>query len=179
MKWHPLPPPTQLMKQGYSTRPVAWNRGTPYGLITLAYSGTGTGDRKRMGCMRLYRMFHITQGPGPHCFLLCWSRSRCWVQSRSKPVWLDHYPLLMNRGTHYPHVWWNRVPLPTPLRWNRDALVWWNRVPPIPLWIKQECLCLMMQGIPYSSTWMKFPLFDETGYPLPSWMEQEHLPPVD
>ena len=45
-----------------------------YGLITLAYSRTG-----KMGCMRLYRMFHITQGPGPHCFLLCWSRSQCNV----------------------------------------------------------------------------------------------------
>ena len=37
----------------------------------LVYSRTGSGDRKKMGCKRLYRTFHITQGPGPHCFLLC------------------------------------------------------------------------------------------------------------
>ena len=34
-------------------------------------------------------MFHITQGLGPYCFLLRWSRSRFWF--RSKPVWISHY----------------------------------------------------------------------------------------
>ena len=34
------------------------------GVFTLAYSGTGTRTGKT-SCMRLYRMFHITQEPGP------------------------------------------------------------------------------------------------------------------
>ena len=56
------------------------------GLFTLSVSGLRNQDREKMGCMKLYRTFHITQGPGPHCFLLCWSRCRSLSRSRSKPV---------------------------------------------------------------------------------------------
>ena len=46
-------------------------------------------DRKKMGCMILGRTFHITQGLGPHTFLLCWSQSLSQFRSRSKPVWIS------------------------------------------------------------------------------------------
>ena len=64
------------------------------GLFTLSVSGLRNQDREKMGCMKLYRTFHITQGPGPHCFLLCWSR--CRSLSRSKPVWISHKPVWLN-----------------------------------------------------------------------------------
>ena len=60
------------------------------GLFTLSVSRTPEPGPEKMGCMRLYRTFHIAQGPQPHCFLLCWSRSQCQFRSRSKTVWLDH-----------------------------------------------------------------------------------------
>ena len=50
--------------------------------VCLRDTGSRTG---KMGCV-IYRMFHITQGPGPHCFLLCWSQFHYWFQSRSNPV---------------------------------------------------------------------------------------------
>ena len=52
------------------SRPLSWfgcMLGPTYGLFTLSVSGTPEPGPEKMGCMRLYRMFHITQGREPHC----------------------------------------------------------------------------------------------------------------
>ena len=74
-----VPPPPQWL---------CCERYTSYGLFTLSVSGTPEPGQEKMGCMEICRMFHITQEPGPHCFLLCWSRSLSLsrFRSRSKPV---------------------------------------------------------------------------------------------
>ena len=61
-----------------------------YGLFTLSVYGTPGLGPEKMGCVILYRTFHITQGPGHHCFLLYWSLFWSRFLSRSKPVCLNH-----------------------------------------------------------------------------------------
>ena len=71
---------------GYILSSQVLSRGGTYGLFTLSVSRTPELGPEKMGCMRLYRTFHIAQGPEPHCFLLCWSWSQCQFRSQSKPV---------------------------------------------------------------------------------------------
>ena len=90
----PRVPPSQVwMVGGYPgcspARSGWWGYPPPArsdGLFTLSVSRTLGPGPEKMSCMKLYRMFHITLGPGHHCFLLCWSLFQSRFLSRSKPV---------------------------------------------------------------------------------------------
>ena len=72
------------------------------GAFTLSVLGTPEPGLEKMGCL-MKNVPHYT-GTRTHCFLLCWSRSQSWFQSRSKPVWLNHLMLKRSEFRRW-YVW--------------------------------------------------------------------------
>ena len=86
------PAPPQKDKAGRTTQVggIGIRRCTLLSFLSICLFTLSAPGQEKMGCMKICRTFHITQGPGPHCFLLCCFQSLSRFRSRSKPVWISH-----------------------------------------------------------------------------------------